>query len=672
MIRSLTVALMGFYLVLGVHEPGVANAAEDNYRIGWGRADVTGPAYGIPMWGFSREGQNTEGLHFRLLARAFIMGELDSTQSLVFVSVDIGSITHSMQLEVVDRLQKKYGDRYRIDNVVLSATHTHAGPGGYWHYGAESPLGSKFNEQHFEVIVSGILDAIEQAHDRLEPGSIYINQGIVEDGGANRSVIAYNANPEEERARYDGDTDKEMTVLKFVAASGSTAMVNWFAVHPTAMTYNNRLISGDHKGYASLAFEAAQDSETVIAAFAQTNCGDVTPNLNLDNTGPGENEFETTKIIGTRQLKVATRLFNEATEKLEGTIDTRQNYIDFSGLEVAEAYTKSGIQRTCPSAYGYAFAAGSTEDGGGHPLFKEGMMKTIPMIEGILANQYGVTPPSQEFRDRHAPKAILFALGDVKPHPAQAQILPLGIARIGQFTLLVGPAEFTTMAGRRVRETVKKITGDDTTHIVLSGYSNDYAGYVTTKEEYDTQQYEGGHTLYGPWTLSAYQQEYDRLAKALYRGEKISPVKATPRDLRGKVTSTPIGTEFDTILPGVEFGEVVKSTVQSEYDRGSQAVVTFWSANPQNGFHTGNKYLEIQRQEGKDWTTIATEHDWATRCQWNLLEEIEGTLQMTVTWDIGTDAIPGIYRIRHNGWYRKEGGDKALPYSGFSPQFNVK
>ncbi|MEU6940439.1 neutral/alkaline non-lysosomal ceramidase N-terminal domain-containing protein, partial [Streptomyces rubiginosohelvolus] len=32
---------------------------------------------------------------------------------------------------------------------------------------------------------------------------------------------------------------------------------------------------------------------------------------------------------------------------------------------------------------------------------------------------------------------------------------------------------------------------------LLQGYANAYSQYVTTPEEYDTQNYEGGSTLYG-------------------------------------------------------------------------------------------------------------------------------------------------------------------------------
>ena len=56
----------------------------------------------------------------------------------------------------------------------------------------------------------------------------------------------------------EGDTDKNMTLLKFVAddeKQTEIGMVNWFAVHGTAMNNTNLLISGDNKGYASYLFE---------------------------------------------------------------------------------------------------------------------------------------------------------------------------------------------------------------------------------------------------------------------------------------------------------------------------------------------------------------------------------------------------------------------------------
>ena len=141
-------------------------------------------------------------------------------------------------------------------------------------------------------------------------------------------------NPEEERSRYDSNTDTTMTMLRFETADGPIGCLNWFAVHPTTMTYNNKLVSGDNKGYAAVTFEREQretyeSSTGFVAAFAQSNCGDVTGNPNLDNTGPGDDEFETTGLIGERQQIVALELFNRAKESLTGPVGSGQTYVDF-------------------------------------------------------------------------------------------------------------------------------------------------------------------------------------------------------------------------------------------------------------------------------------------------------------------------------------------------------
>ena len=63
--------------------------------------------------------------------------------------------------------------------------------------------------------------------------------------------------------------------------------------------------------------------------------------------------------------------------------------------------------------------------------------------------------------------------------------------------LLCFGTEFTTMAGRRLRDSVKNalISGsngefNNNIHVVLAGLTNTYSQYVTTFEEYQIQRYE--------------------------------------------------------------------------------------------------------------------------------------------------------------------------------------
>ena len=78
-------------------------------------------------------------------------------------------------------------------------------------------------------------------------------------------------------------------------------------------------------------------------------------------------------------------------------------------------------------------------------------------------------------------------------------IFPISISRVGQFLLLNVPAEFTTMAGRRLRNAARlslmshKI--DQQPIIVIAGLANSCSSYLTTKEEYIGQRYEAASTL---------------------------------------------------------------------------------------------------------------------------------------------------------------------------------
>src|SRR5690606_32874732 len=126
---------------------------------------------------------------------------------------DIWSCTQAVKMEVIKRLKENYGNIYTINNVLISGTHTHSGPGGYSHYALYNLSILGFDKQNFECIVNGIVQSIIRAHNNLEPGKIYINTGEIEDCGNNRSPIAYNNNPAEEKLRYKHDTDKEMLLL---------------------------------------------------------------------------------------------------------------------------------------------------------------------------------------------------------------------------------------------------------------------------------------------------------------------------------------------------------------------------------------------------------------------------------------------------------------------------
>ena len=71
---------------------------------------------------------------------------------------------------------------------------------------------------------------------------------------------------------------------------------------------------------------------------------------------------------------------------------------------------------------------------------------------------------------------------------------PLHHVRIGDRTLVTVPGEPTVSLGFRIEVA---LVADRRETTLVQGYTGDYVGYWTTREEYDQQHYEGASTLYG-------------------------------------------------------------------------------------------------------------------------------------------------------------------------------
>jgi neutral ceramidase len=657
----------------------------NDYLIGTGIYDVTGPAAELGMMGMASVEQKTEGIQSRLFARAFIVCDQTSHKRVVILSADIWSCTQAIKMEVVKRLKIIYGnDLYSIENVLLSGTHTHSGPGGYSHYALYNLSVLGFDKQNFECIVNGMVQAIKRAHENLAPGKIFINSGDIEDCGLNRSPSAYDNNPEDEKTKYNSNTDKEMLLIKFVKNNGKEiGCLNWYPIHPTNRGNKNRLITGDNKGYASYLFENEKginihDNETFVAAFANSNCGDVSGNVKY-GVPDLVHDFIHMQENGNKQYKKAREIYNSANVQLTGEVDYRHTHIDMSKVQI-----DGTDNRTYPAALGASMFAGSTEDSvsdfgitegikatstGDYPFEKRNIiLQAITILSALITGFKVPGVLDDEIKKGHGVKPIVLAQGLAEPYPLTPEVLPLQIIRIGNLVLLGIPAEITTMAGRRLREMILKIySNSGVNYLALATYANAYAGYVTTKEEYDTQQYEGASTHFGPYTLMAYQQEFSKIAKAMVDRNSVT-AGPTPRDLSSKQTTLQTATITDTQpWPWISFGSV-QTDVDSFYKAGTGVKVIFWGAHPKNNLKTQETFLEVQKKEGDKWITLYTDRDPCTIYQWE--RDFVANSKITITWSIPADTKQGEYHICHYGDSKDING-KINPYQGTSNIFRV-
>jgi len=318
-----------------------------DYLIGLGIHDVTGPAAEVGMMGYSMPHQRTAGIHMRLRSRAFIIASTENRKRVIIVCADLGMIFQGVKQQVVKKIESnnELKNLYDEKNVLLSANHTHSGPGGYSHYTLYNLSILGFDKKNFNCIVDGIYESIVKAHNNLASGDIFINTGELPNAGWNRSPEAYDKNPPEEIEQFDSNTNKTMILLKFVTSEGKEiGMLNWFATHATNLGNKNRLISGDNKGLASYLFERLKGTDYMadqifVAAFAQAEAGDVSPNIEWGYPD-GEQDFNHMEIIANRQFEKAKSLYENAITKLEGNIDYRHKYVDFSNVSISPEWVK--------------------------------------------------------------------------------------------------------------------------------------------------------------------------------------------------------------------------------------------------------------------------------------------------------------------------------------------
>jgi len=429
-----------------------------------------------------------------------------------------------------------------------------------------------------------------------------------------------------------------------------------------------------------------------VAAFASTNLGDVSPNIRgprCDGTdqlcdsdgkcdgktelcvarGPGGTDiFESTRVIAERQFKVARDLLLEpqSPTELQGPVQFVHQWLDMSQAKVN--LEDGSTAYTCKPALGYSFAAGTT-DGQGDLNFIQGITKGNVLwdsVKGLLG------PPSAEQKAGHVPKPILLNTGEYyipfQWHPIHVDTQ---LFRIGQLLIAAAPGEFTTMAGRRLRETVAESwgEGEEECHVVLAGLANSYTLYITTWEEYQTQRYEAASTIYGPHTLLAYQQQYARITKALLKGEELES-GIPPPDLLSKQTSFVPGVIMDNHPFGKGFGHCLKEPPET-VKLGEQVSATFVSGHLRNNLMTEETFLTVEREEeNSNWVVVARDTDWETKMVWTRTNVITGESNVQVIWEVPLDAVPGNYRLGHKG-FAKSLTRGIRPYEGWSATFQV-
>ena len=539
--RLLATTLAALLIVLAVAAPAAAPQAPAPLRAGVGKADIT-PRTGYYLGGWTRADRVAQGQHTRLWARALVLEQ--GGRKIGLVAVDLFMVPGGVVKHVGDALA---GRGLSEQTILMSASHTHSGPGGYANFktfntAAPSPatvsdplsfyrlLDPKpADPQLYAFLVSRIAEAIRRADADL--GRAAAGWGSAELHGLtmNRSIEAHLANhgmslergqgaAEQDPAGAAHTIDPAVNVLRVdkIVRGRRVPIGGWstFADHGTVTKSSFPYYNQDHHASALQVFERrvrmagrVPRRQAVLNVYGNSNEGDQSAGLVRD--GPAASDY-----VGRVEAAAMLRAWRAARPTRQPALDSRWTRVCFCGQPT------EGGNVADYAMVGVPFLTGSEEERG--PLFDltrvpfEGARNPLP-VPG-QGHKTGIPLSSDS-----VPEAV-----------------PLLALRVGDGVIVTLPGEPTAEVGARVRAAVTAASGVQ--RVVVSGLANEFIQYLTTPEEYDRQHYEGGSTLYGPFSSNLLRAELAELSRRLVSGEPAQA--AYPLDPTNGVA--PNGPPYDT------------------------------------------------------------------------------------------------------------------------------
>jgi len=241
---------------------GSAISAQGTLRVGASRVDITPPAD-------PTHPPSGKYAHEKLYVRAIVID--NGTARAALIGADQGGLSEVIWQAASKQIAADLN--CPVENIVMSATHTHSGwgPGGFPGMRGQRP---NPNEPP-PPLVGQIVDAVRQAKASLQParvgfgsGKSYLN--------VNRDAIDGDTHLWTQAANLEAPSDKTVAVVEFLAASGQPIAVYMdYAMHPVN-GFLAGLTSADFAGATSRYVEQAFDDKTV-AVFVQGASGDQNP-----------------------------------------------------------------------------------------------------------------------------------------------------------------------------------------------------------------------------------------------------------------------------------------------------------------------------------------------------------------------------------------------------------
>lgn len=215
----------------------------------------------------------------QIRSKVMVIYRPDTDQRLLFISLDVVGVTKEMHQDILKRLAQL---GFKSDSVILSATHTHSGPGAL----AKNPIWEimamdRFQRDFYNRFLGQIEDSVKEAIENLEESELYTlsfaTQELVRNRRGRDRPVFHDAN---------------LIMVKSKLGHWRGGMIN-FAVHGTHFDEDNLFFSSDVPGAVERSMQDLLDQHNgyvrqrndPVFLFVNGASGDISPHKDYIELG---------------------------------------------------------------------------------------------------------------------------------------------------------------------------------------------------------------------------------------------------------------------------------------------------------------------------------------------------------------------------------------------------
>jgi len=443
---------IGLILLLVPYLTINAASSKSSVKVGIGETVIT-PSGNMLMSGFARS-QTSTGVHDDLHARSIVVEDA-SGNVVVLMTVSLIGVNQQLAERIREGIKAKTG--IPGEKVIITATHTHAGPT----IGENNDKGSPYPD----FVVAKCIESAVLAWESRVPGRIGIESTEVFELGRNRRRLLYGG----------VHPDPEVAVIKIENAKGKLLGVAFnYGCHPSGLDWSNTLISEDWPYFAIKKIKEAL-GENVWVAYYQSAQGNINVGYTAELSAVGAEmpvrSYWYIEKKGNQMAEAVLKALPSIKTDDSQTVKVAQDYFDYplrdsypitvgeaeKDAEAAKARLKSLEEKS-------EFAGTRTLDNARVEVFS-----TNQRLEG-----------ARNFYERG-------------PRP-KTRSLEQQAVRIGDAVFVTFPGELFSEIGLRI----KNNSSYNKTYVI--GLSAGNAGYLPAAKEYIDGDYEVDGSDYGPQT----------------------------------------------------------------------------------------------------------------------------------------------------------------------------